>query len=133
MTPASVGTESPTASTSASGFAVAALRVAHSVEEVRVDDQRDQPGVVVELGELTGDIAVVDVRGDRAQLERREHRLDVLRPVAHLQPDEVAAAHTVLVQMRGEPVGAVVELRVGEATRRSDHATRSGTAAATCS
>ena len=55
----------------------------------------DQVRVVVEMAQLTLDIPEVDVDRDGADLERREHALDVLRAVEQLQADVLAGREAV--------------------------------------
>ena len=82
--------------------------------ELPVDDHRAQVRVVVEIPQLVFDVPVVHVDRHRADLEAREHPLDVLGSVEKLEPDVVAAADADGRQVVGEAVGAIVECSVCE-------------------
>ena len=77
-------------------------------------DQRDDVGVVEEVVELALDVAVVDVDGDRADLDDREHRDDVLDAVLGVDRDVVARPHPLRLQVVREPVGVGLQLGVGD-------------------
>ena len=79
-----------------------------------MEDQGDQTGVGVEVLELAGDVAVVDIDRYRPDLEAGHHGLDVLGPVGQLHPDTVAWAHPHIAKVVGQPVGSMVELCVGQ-------------------
>ena len=79
--------------------------------EAAVEDEADEPGVLVEIAKLRGDVAVIDVDGNGADLEAGEHPLEVLGPVGQLQADPVAAADAGAGEMVRQAVGPTVELR----------------------
>ena len=81
-----------------------------------MEDQADEPGILVEVAKLRGDVAVIDVDGNGADLEAGEHPLEVLAPVGQLQADAVAGADAGAREMVREAVGPTVELGVGEPT-----------------
>ena len=82
--------------------------------------------------ELVGDVAVVHVDRDGAQLVAGEHRLEVLDRVAQVAADVVAGPDAEVGQRVREPVRALVELAVRAAAgRRRRAASRSGTVSAT--
>ena len=89
--------------------------------EPAVEDQAHQAGVVVEVLEFAGDIAVVDVDRNRPDLEAGQHDLDVLGPVGQLHPDTVTCSDPGGGQVVSETVGPPVEVPVGEAARTCDH------------
>ena len=65
-------------------------RPGHPLGEAPVVHEADQSRVVVEVAELAGQVAVVDVDRHGADLEAGEHRLDVLGAIDQLQADPVA-------------------------------------------
>ena len=80
----------------------------------------DRVRVVEDVARLVGDVAVVDVDRDGACLVRAEHRLDPFGAVPGVDRDLVARLDTVVEEMMGEAVGALVELGVGEAPVAGD-------------
>ncbi len=89
--------------------------------EPAMEDEPHEAGVGVEVLELPGDVAVVDVDGDGTDLETGQHRLDVLGAVGQLHPDAVAGPDPRRLQVVGEAVGPSVELAVGEPALAGDH------------
>jgi len=80
----------------------------------------DQVGIVVQVPELRFDVAEVDVDRNGANLERREHALDVFGAVEQLEADVVAGADAEVGQRIGQPVGALVELTEQQPPGRRD-------------
>ena len=76
-------------------------------------DERDDVGVVEDVLDLLGGVAVVDVDQCGAQLVDRQHRHDRLQPVARAHADVRAGADAVRGQVVGQPVGLLLELGVG--------------------
>ncbi len=74
-------------------------------------DRGHDVGVVEEVDELVGDVAIVHVDGDGPQLVGREHRLDVLNAVVRVDRDVIALADTVRGEVVGQPIGPRVQLR----------------------
>jgi hypothetical protein len=66
-------------------------------------------GVVEEVEQLVLAVAVVDVHGNEPGLHRREHRLEVLRPVVAVD-GELVARLPAAREVAGERVGAPIEL-----------------------
>ena len=75
-------------------------------------------GVVPQVDELVGGVAVVGVDRGEADLERGEDRLHVLRRVVQVLGDLVLFHGTGREQRGGDAVGAAVELRPRERARR---------------
>jgi hypothetical protein len=67
-------------------------------------------GVVPQVDELVVLVAVVGVDRDKAGLERREHRLDVLGAVVEVLRDLVLLGHADVEQRLRHAVGSAVEL-----------------------
>jgi hypothetical protein len=67
------------------------------------------------MQQLALDVPVIDVHGYGAQLERREHSLDVLGAVEQVQPDVVAGSDPVRGEVVRKAVGSFVELGIREA------------------
>jgi len=82
--------------------------------ESPVEHQGHHAGVHEDLLELACHVAVVDVDRYRAQLERREHPLEVLGAVHQQEPDGVIGAHPRRGEMVRETVGPFLELGVGQ-------------------
>jgi len=76
---------------------------------------RLEVGVGEEVAELVLDVAVVDVDGNRAQLERGEHALEVLVAVVHPQTHVVARPDAARRERVGQPGRPLVELPIREA------------------
>jgi len=74
--------------------------------------QRDEVAVPEERAQLPGDVSVVDVDRNRADLEGRQHALDVLGPVEEVDADMIAGHDAGGQQVVSETVGPRVELRV---------------------
>jgi hypothetical protein len=83
-------------------------------------------GVVPQVHQLVGGVAVVRVHDGRAGLERRERRLDVLGRVVEVLGHLVLLADAGGQQGRGDAVGAAVHLgpRRGRAGVAQRHGTR---------
>ena len=81
--------------------------------QLLVDDKCHEVGVVIEVGQLVLDVAVVHVDGYGPDLQTRHRRRQVLDAVVELHPDVVARCDAVLLQVVGEPVGVLLELGVG--------------------
>ena len=82
--------------------------------EAAVVQEGHDARVVVEVPQLALDVPVVDVHGDGAQLERREHPLEVFAAVGELQPHRVTGTDAARGQGLREPGGTPVEGRVGQ-------------------
>ncbi len=78
-----------------------------------LEDDRDDVGVVEEVVELPLDVAVVHVDRDRADLDDRQHRDDVLDAVLGVDRDVVAGLHPLRLQVVREAVGLGLQLGVG--------------------
>lgn len=92
-------------------------------------------GVVEQVHQLVGDVAVVDVEGRHPGLVRTDHRFDELVAIGQVQP-EVALSQLVWrqfatfrvcaqppgVQRPGKPAGTLVDLCVGETPVSEDDA-----------
>jgi hypothetical protein len=83
--------------------------------ERRVVDERLQVGVAEQVGELVGDVAVVDVDPDRPELEHGPQALDPLDGVDAVDAHVVARSDALGGEVVGEAVGACVHLGVGAA------------------
>ena len=79
-----------------------------------VEHDGDHVGVVPQVDELVGGVAVVGVDHGEADLERGEERLQVLGRVVQVLRDLVLFRGTGCEQRRGDAVGATVELRPRE-------------------
>jgi hypothetical protein len=88
--------------------------------ELALREDRGQVRVVADVAELGLDVPIVDVDRNRANLERRQHRFDVLDTVEQMQADVAAPAHSARLQEIREPVRARVELGVRQAPRAAD-------------
>ena len=93
---------------------------AGTLGELGSDHERDEIGVVEDVGEFVLDIAVVDVDPHRAQLEHRPHGLDPLDAVESVDSDVVTATDPLRGEMMGELVGACLHLRVRTPRRAGD-------------
>lgn len=82
--------------------------------ELRVEDERRQIRVTVEVDQLLLHVAVVDVDGDDACLHTGQHGLEVLDAVVEVQPEMLAGTDARLDEVVGDAVGRGVELRVRE-------------------
>ena len=87
------------------GDQIAALGGGHDGAAVRVFEP---------IGDLRLARIVADRHADRAGARDGEARLDPLRRVRQQDRDRVAGRDAVIRQMRGEPRGALLELRVGD-------------------
>ncbi len=96
-------------------------RVRHRRTEPAVEDEARQIRIVVEVAQLRGDVAVVDVDGDSPDLEAAEHGLDVLRAVRELKADPIPRTHPGRGKCVRQPVGARLEGGEGEAPRARHH------------
>ena len=76
--------------------------------------QSHEIGVFEQVLELAVDVAVVDVHRDRAQLVRRDHRLQGLDRVTGIDTDVGPASHAVCGEMMGEPAGPRVQFGEGD-------------------
>ncbi len=74
--------------------------------ELRVHDDRRRPGVVEQVAQLLGDVAVVDVERGDAGLQAAEHRLEVLVAVVQVDGEVVLAG---LVAGKVGPLGVAAE------------------------
>src|SRR5690606_38135575 len=79
-------------------------------EQRRLREHRHRVAVVEQVGQLAGDVAVVDVDGDRPQLPGRQHRLDVLGAVLEVEGDVVARPDAPRREVVGQAVGPLREL-----------------------
>jgi hypothetical protein len=79
-----------------------------------VEDEADQGCILVEVLQFAGDVAVVDVDGNGADLEAGEHALDVLGAVGELEADPIARTDPGAFEAVGKSVGALVQLGVAE-------------------
>src|SRR5664280_1840831 len=86
----------------------------HRPAEAAVEDEADQGCILVEVLQLAGDVAVVDVDGNGADLEAGEHALDVLGAVGELEADPIARTDPGAFEAVGKSVGALVQLGVAE-------------------
>ncbi len=82
--------------------------------ELGVGDERDGVGVGAHVGDLVGDIPVVDVDRDRPHLEAGQHRLQVLDVGVEVAGHVVPGADAERLQPVRQAVGAGVEVTVGE-------------------
>ena len=92
----------------------------HTRRERPVVDERAEAGVVVQVTELLLDVAVVHVDRYGADLERREHALDVLGAVEQLEANVVPGSDAGRGEVVGQPVRAFVQLAVGESPVAGD-------------
>ncbi len=65
--------------------------------------------VVIYVGQFTFDIVEIDIDGDCANLESRQHSLDVLAAIAQLQADVVALPKALGSPIVCKPVGALIQ------------------------
>ena len=99
---------------------------------VGVVEQRDEVGVVAQVAQLVGDVAVVDVDRNRARLVAGEHDLDVLDRVAEIQPDVIADRRRPRLAARARGGSRARRARRRCAARRRTRPPRApGTASAT--
>jgi hypothetical protein len=75
--------------------------------------QHDEIRVVEHVSEFVGLVSEIDVDRDGPELERCHHRLDPLHAVHRVDADVGVLGHTVVRQMVGEPVRALLELLEG--------------------
>ncbi len=83
--------------------------------ELAMEDHGLGVRIVEQIPELFLDVAVVDVHGHGADLERGEHALQVLDPVVQVERDVVARADAEIPEVVRQPVDPIVGLGVGEA------------------
>ena len=83
------------------------------LDEGAVEDDGDDVGVVPQVAQLVGGVAVVRVDHGQAGLEGGEHRLEVLRAVVEVLGDLVLLDDAPAQEMGGDGVGAPVELPPG--------------------
>ena len=79
---------------------------AHQVEarrQVGLGEHDPQPGVGDQVGQLLGDVAVVDVHRDGPQLVAGQHDLDELVAVVEVEADVVVAADARAGRAGGRP------------------------------
>ncbi len=77
-------------------------------------DQRDHVGVVEQVVQLALDVAVVHVDVDRADLDDREHRDDVLDAVLGVDRHMLSGLHPLRLEVMGQPVGPGLQLGEGD-------------------
>ena len=82
--------------------------------EIRFMDHERHTGIGEEVPQLVGSVAGVDVDRDGAQLERGQHRLDVLMVVAERNSHAVAGFDAAIGEDVRQPVRPLVELAVAE-------------------
>nr|WP_268794528.1 hypothetical protein [Pseudonocardia thermophila] len=87
---------------------------AGGVGQALVHDQRRRCGVVERVAQLRLPVAVVDVDRHGAEVERGQHRLEVLRAVVQAHRDDVARPDPAAGERAGDPGRALVQLRVGQ-------------------
>ena len=85
-----------------------------AVGELGVVDDAHEVGVVVEVAQLLLDVPEVHVDRHGADLEQREHRLEVLGAVHHVAADVVARTDADGLEVVRQPVGPLVELAEGQ-------------------
>ena len=78
------------------------------VGERSVEDDAARVGVVPQVEQLVGGVSVVRVDRDKRALERREHRLHVLRAVVQVLSDGLLALEPGVEQPLRDAVGAAV-------------------------
>ena len=93
----------------------------HDRGQTPVVHQRDRVRVRQHVLQLVVDVAVVDVDGGRAQLARREQRLDRLDRVAGVQADVITGADPEAGQVMSQPVGTFLQLAVGQLPVAAGH------------
>ena len=86
-----------------------------------MEDEADESRVLVEVLQLTGRVAVVDVDRHGPDLEASEHALDVLGAVGELEADPISGADAGTFEVVGKAVGAVVQLGVTEPASARHH------------
>ena len=86
-----------------------------------MEDEAGQSRVLVEILQLAGRVAVVDVDRHGTDLEACEHSLDVLGAVGQLQADPIAGADAGTSEVVGKAVGALVQLGVTEPASARHH------------
>ena len=77
-------------------------------------------GVVEQVAQLVLHVAVVHVHRDGADLERREHALEVLDRVVEVERDVVARPDALVREVVGETVHPLVDGRIGETAFTAD-------------
>ena len=87
---------------------------------VGVVEQGDEIGVVTQVAQLVGDVAVVDVDRDDPRLVARDHHLEVRDGVAEIEADVVAHSDARRSQRVRQTGRALVELGVGAALVAAD-------------
>ncbi len=80
--------------------------------ELRIVHEHHQIGILEQIAELGLDVAIVDVDRDRAQLVRREDRLDELVTVEAVDADVIPGSHALGREVMRQPVRALLQLRV---------------------
>ena len=83
-----------------------------SRREALVIHQRDHIRVREQVGQLPFDVAVVDVHGDRTELETAEHHLEMFGAVPQHQTDVIAGTNPPRGQVMGNAVRPDVKRRV---------------------
>src|SRR6185369_3113260 len=83
-------------------------------------EQRDEVAVVQQILQLVLDVTVIHVDGHCADLERREHRHEVLVPVVEIHADVLAGLDAAIGEKVRETIRLAVELRVREAPGPAD-------------
>ena len=78
--------------------------------ELGLVHERDEVGVVEQVAQLVGDVAVVDVDRHRAGLEAAEHRLDPLGAVDRVDADVLTRLDADVDEVVGETGRPLVEL-----------------------
>ena len=86
-----------------------------------MEDEADESRVLVEVLQLAGRVAVVDVDRHGPDLEASEHALDVLGAVGELEADPIAGADAGTFEVVSKAVGALVQLGVTEPASARHH------------
>ena len=89
-------------------------------QELRFGHKRDEIGVVEEIPQLMGDVAVVHVDGHRPQLERGQQGDHELHAIVEVQAHMRSRPDALGAQESGEPICPLVELPKGQPLSRSD-------------
>lgn len=91
----------------------------HPVGELRVEDQRHQIRVPVEVDQLLLHVTVVDVDRHDPCLQAAQHGLHVLDAVVEVQSEVLAGADAAVDQVMGDAIRRRVELRVRQTALRA--------------
>ena len=86
----------------------------HHRGEARLEDEHRQLGVVEEVVQLVGHVAVVDVDGHRPHLVGGHHRLEILGPAVHERAHVPVRGQSQSVETVGQAIRPFVQRAIGQ-------------------